>query len=83
MVNLMSLKFRETGGTGIHKEGFLGIQAKHNWAKQAIVRGSLASVGYRGRIRADVLDLLDLELYRINQGVAMPPFGLIANGNAI
>ncbi len=30
MVNLTSLKYRETGGMGIHKKGFLGIQSKHN-----------------------------------------------------
>ncbi len=37
MVNLTSLKYRETGGTGIHKEGFPGIQGKHNWAYQIYV----------------------------------------------
>ncbi len=30
----MSLKYRDTKGMGVHKEGFLSIQGKHNWAQQ-------------------------------------------------
>ncbi len=37
MVNLTSLKHRETGGTGIQKAGFLGIQGEYNCALQVYV----------------------------------------------
>ncbi len=38
MVNLASPTYIETGGIGIHKEGFLGMQGKHNWAQQRDAR---------------------------------------------
>ncbi len=43
---LMSSNHRQTGGMGIHKGWFLGIQIRHNW--QVMQRYMVAKIGLKG-----------------------------------